>query len=266
MTDGLVIIKGAGDIATGVAHRLFQCGFRILLLEVSEPTAIRRTVAFAEAVYGGQVRVEGVTAALAENLDLVEPILAENHIPVLIDPEGYAIQRFRPLVVVDAILAKRNLGTSVLDAPMTIGLGPGFKAGENVRAVIETQRGHDLGKVIYQGEAAPNTGNPGEIGGYTVERLLRAPKEGIFRGFKSIASEVSCGEVLAKVGDEEIKAPINGILRGILKDGLYVSKGFKLGDIDPRGQKEHCFTISDKARAIAGGVLEAILHFKRKEE
>ena len=260
MDKPLVMIKGAGDLATGVAHRLYQCGFAIVMLEIPKPTAIRRTVAFAEAIYVGECTVEGVCAICASDVDDAAKISRHGQIAVLADPQWNAIGKCKPLAVVDAIVAKKNMGTAIVDAPVTIGLGLGFTAGLDVRAVIETQRGHNLGKVIYQGPAAPNTGIPGEIGGYSTERLLRAPGEGLFQSSKQIGDFVTSGEIVARVGALEVSAPISGVLRGILRSGIQVPVGFKIGDIDPRGVREYCFTISDKARSVAGGVLEAILH------
>ncbi|OIJ14506.1 hypothetical protein BKP35_06405 [Anaerobacillus arseniciselenatis] len=259
MSNGLVVIKGAGDLATGVAHRLFQCGFSILMLEVPKPTVIRRTVAFADAVYNNITTVEGVTAVLAENYDEINQALSLNQIPIFVDPEWKSIQHFQPIVVIDAILAKKNLGTSLQDAPLVIGLGPGFTAGEDVHAVVETQRGHYLGTVIYSGEAIADSGVPGEIGGYSKERLIRSPAKGVFDSEKQIGETVTAGELVAKVGNDPVYAPISGILRGLLHSGLEVKKGTKIGDIDPRDVSEHIDSISDKARSISGGVLEAIL-------
>lgn len=264
MNKPLVIIKGAGDLATGVAHRLYQSGFSILMLEIPKPTVIRRTVAFAEAIYEGEYSVEGVMAVLANSFAEVEGVLKSERVAVLVDPSWEAILEFRPVAVIDAIIAKKNLGTTINDAPITIGLGPGFTAGIDVQAVVETQRGHFLGKVIYEGSAAPNTGEPGAVAGYSVERLLRAPIPGKFIGLKKIGTLVKQGEAVAKVGDQEIYASIDGVLRGILREGLCVTEGFKIGDIDPRAVKEHCYTISDKARSVAGGVLEAVQHLSLK--
>jgi xanthine dehydrogenase accessory factor len=264
MNEPLIIIKGAGDLATGVAHRLFRCGYAILMLEIKQPTVIRRTVSFAEAIYEGRHTVEGVEAVAARTMDEVAEILAAKKVAVLVDPDWQAVGRFKPVVVVDAILAKKNLGTSLHDAPVTIGLGPGFTAGKDVRAVIETQRGHSLGKVIDQGTAAANTGEPGDIGGFRTERLLRAPVDGNFCPLRKIGDLVRQGETVARVNEQDIPAPIAGVLRGILKQGIYVTVGFKVGDIDPRAVQEYCFTISDKARSVAGGVLEAVLHYTRE--
>lgn len=257
----LIIIKGAGDLATGVAHRLATSGFAIAMLEIPQPTVIRRTVAFAEAVYQGKVTVEGVTATLADSPMEIKKLSHEGKIAVLVDPRWLAVQVLRPTIVVDAILAKKNLGTSIDHAPIVIGMGPGFTAGTDVHAVVETKRGHDLGKVIYSGSAIPNTGIPGNIGGYSSERLLKSPADGIFIGIRKIGDMVEVGDIVATVGNCYVRATIPGIIRGLLHDGLEIPKGFKIGDIDPRGESANCFTISDKARSVGGGVLEAVLYF-----
>lgn len=257
----LLIIKGAGDLASGVAHRLHQAGFAVIMTEIARPTVIRRAVAFAEAVYSVTVTVEGVTARRAADPDTARQIALGGEIAILVDPRAEVITALKPLVVIDAILAKANLGTSIDQAPVVIALGPGFSAGRDAHAVVETKRGHYLGRVIWQGEALANTGIPGEVMGYTEERVLRAPADGIFRGCKAIGAMVTAGETVAMVGGVPLPARISGVLRGILHDDLEVTRGMKVGDIDPRGERDYCFTISDKARAIAGGVLEAILHF-----
>lgn len=260
----IVVIKGAGDLASGVALRLFRSGFSVVVLEIPEPTVIRRTVAFAEAVYSGTCIVEGVSGVLAESVIEAKKILNQEKIAVLIDPHWKFIQELQPIAVIDAIIAKRNLGTSKAEADVVIGLGPGFDAGKDVHAVVETQRGHDLGRVIFEGSAIPNTGEPGLIGGYSIERVLRSPAGGIFEGLKDIGDYVNKGDLVAKVGDTPVYATISGILRGILRSGLEVTEGFKIGDIDPRDVGEHCFTVSDKARSIGGGVLEALMHLLKK--
>ncbi|MGI6284774.1 hypothetical protein MHOCP_19810 [Moorella humiferrea] len=256
----LVVIKGAGDLASGVAHRLYKAGFAVIMTEVPRPTAIRRTVAFAEAVYAGRVTVEGVTAGLAAGPEEALDKTRKGEIAILVDPEAKVIKALRPEIVVDAIMAKTNLGTRMDQAPIVIALGPGFIAGRDAHAVVETKRGHYLGRVIWEGEALPNTGIPGEVAGFSEERVLRAPADGVFKGLKTIGVAVTAGETVAVVGKVPLYARIDGVLRGILHDGLEVHKGMKVGDIDPRGERDYCFTISDKARAIAGGVLEAILH------
>jgi len=260
MKGRLVIVKGAGDLASGVAHRLKSCGFSIILLEMPQPTVIRRTVAFAEAVYQGEVQVEGISARLCQTLTEAGKIAETEKVAVMIDPEWEVIKALKPAAVVDAILAKRNLGTSISDAPVVIGLGPGFNAGVDVHAVVETQRGHDLGRVIYQGRAISNTGIPCVVGGYGAERVLRSPGAGVFTGCSSIGEVVKAGETVAVVGDRAVQATLDGVLRGLLQSGLVVEEGYKVGDIDPRCVVKNCFAISDKARAIAGGVLEALLH------
>lgn len=254
----LVIIKGAGDLASGIAHRLSRSGFRVVMTELPQPTVIRRTAAFAQAVFSGQAVVEGVAAVRVELAEALATAEA-GRIAVVVDPEGRAVKHLRPWAVVDAILAKRNTGTSITDASVVIGVGPGFSAGEDVHLVVETMRGHYLGRVIEKGAAIPNTGEPGEIGGQTTLRILRAPCPGVFRAVASIADIVSSGDVVGYVEKEPVKAAISGVLRGLLQDGLTVSTGMKIGDIDPRSVPEHCFSISDKARAIGGGVLEGLL-------
>jgi len=255
-----VIIKGAGDLASGVAHRLWRCGFDVVMLELPQPLVVRRTVAFASAVYEGAMLLEGVQARLCREESEIEELLARRIIPVLVDPQGTVIAKFKPDVLVDAILAKKNTGTALGDAPIVIGLGPGFVAGKDVHAVVETKRGHDLGKVIYYGSAAPNTGIPGEVGGFSAERVLRAPAAGKFQPSKQIGDLVRQGETVGTVNEAPVMAPISGLIRGLLYPGLDVYKGMKIGDIDPRGEEVDYRTISDKARAVAGGVLEAILH------
>lgn len=270
----LVVVKGAGDLATGVAYRLHRVGFAVVLTEIARPTPVRRTVSFAEAVYEGRWTVEGVEAVSAidadeaarivgagERLEITASPAGDRPVAVLVDPEAALVAALRPVLVVDAILAKRNLGTSREDAPAVVALGPGFRAGVDCHAVIETMRGHSLGRVIYEGEALPNTGIPGEIGGVGADRVLRAPMAGTFRGSRAIGDRVDAGDAVATVTGDRGSAPvlttIGGVLRGLLRDGVVVTPGFKAGDVDPRAAREHCFTISDKSLAIAGGVLEA---------
>jgi len=260
LRDVIVLIKGGGDLATGVAHRLHRAGLRVAITELERPTVIRRAVAFANAVFQGQTSVEGVTARLVANPMDVPSAWSEGVIPVLIDPETQALGVLRPGVLVGAIMAKRNTGTRLADAPIVVALGPGFAAGVDCHAVIETQRGHHLGRVILEGTAAPDTGVPGEVEGYGQERVLRAPAAGVFQGMREIGDVVKAGDTVALVAGRPVVASIGGVLRGLLADGLQVRPGMKVGDVDPRGEREHCFTISDKARAIGGGVLEAILY------
>lgn len=260
----LVVIRGGGDLASGVAHRLYKSGFQVVILDIGKPLAIRRTVSYCEAVYSGEITIEGVKGVLAKDLAHIKEILKDNHIPVYIDSSGDIIQDLKPLVVVDAIIAKVNLGTTKEMAPITIGLGPGFEAGVDVDLVIETQRGHYLGQVISNGKATEDTGLPGEVMGYTEERVIRAPGDGIVDVFHNIGDKVEAGDRICQVDGKEARAPIGGILRGMIKEGLYVHEGLKIGDVDPRGVVDHAFTISDKARAIAGGVLEGILSLKKE--
>ena len=258
----IVLIRGAGEMATGVAHRLVQSHFKICMIELFQPLAVRREVSFCEAVYDGEKEVEGVRAKLIPKSEGIPSAWKEGKIPLLIDPDGKGTRAFlKPDVVVDAILAKRNAGTQINDAPLVIGLGPGFTAGKGVHIVVETNRGHNLGKVILNGTAEPDTGMPGDIGGFTVERVLRSMKKGVFHAKCSIGDRVSKGAVVAVADDFPVIAQISGTLRGLIRDGVEVKRGMKVGDIDPRGKREHCFTISDKARAIGGGVLEAILYW-----
>ncbi|MCL2368341.1 MAG: selenium-dependent molybdenum cofactor biosynthesis protein YqeB [Oscillospiraceae bacterium] len=254
-----VLIKGAGDIATGIALRLWHAGFAVVMTEIPVPTTIRRTVSFSPAVTMGWAEVEGIRARRAASIDAVAEMLAAGQIAVLIDPQAESVPILKPDAVVDAILAKRNLGTAISDAPLVIGVGPGFTAGLDCHAVIESNRGHDLGRVITQGSAAPNTGIPAEIGGHDEKRILRAPITGVFTETTEIGTGVRAGDVVGKIDDTPLIAEIDGILRGILATGVPVKPGMKCGDIDPRGQVEHCYTVSDKARSIGGGVLEAIL-------
>lgn len=267
ITETLVLVKGGGDLATGVAHRLHRAGFPVVITEIENPTMVRRTVSFAECLYADEWRVEGVISARAdgkipaEKAQNARAILEAGSIPVMVDPQAEVIVHLRPAVVVDAILAKRNLGTRIDDAEVVVGLGPGFTAGVDCHAVVETSRGHDLGRVILEGAAKPNTGVPGPIGGYTTERLLRSPKAGLFTSIAKIGDAVRAGEAVARVDDAGVTSAIDGVLRGLLRDGIEVSAGFKVGDVDPRAEPAHCHTISDKSRAIGGGALEAIMMF-----
>ena len=248
-------------MASGVAHRLSQAHFRVCMVEVAQPLAVRRGVAFSEAIYEGEKEVEGLWAKHVAQAEEVPSLWEQGKIPLLVDPRGDKTRRrLNADVLVDAILAKNNLGTKISDAPLVIGLGPGFCAGKEVHVVSETNRGHNLGRVIFSGTAEPDTGIPGEIGGYTAERVLRTMKKGIFRPCKAIGDHVVEGTVVAVVEDYPVIAQIGGTVRGLLREDVEVTRGMKVGDIDPRGKKEHCFTISEKARAVGGGVLEAILH------
>lgn len=259
-TDTTVGIKGAGEMATGVAIRLKRSGFsRIFMLETAHPLAVRRTVSFCEAIHDGQSMVEEVASVRARNKADIFNAWEKGQIPVLIDPQWRILQRFQAHVVVDAIIAKRNLGTTIEDAPLVIGLGPGFSAQVDAHRVVETMRGHDLGRVIDKGSARANTGIPGSIGGYTGERVLRAPATGLFHSDLKITDSVRAGDMIGAVEGSGVQAEIDGVVRGLIRNGSFVNAGVKIGDIDPRGCVAHCFTVSDKARAIGGGVLEAIM-------
>ena len=260
----LVLIKGAGDLATGTAVRLHRAGFPVVMTDIAQPTAVRRTVAFSQCIYDGVTEVEGITARRAANGEEASAILAAGEIPVLVDPEARILDELPFGAVVDAILAKRNLGTSLTDAPIVLALGPGFTAGVDCHGVVETMRGHDLGRLILEGSAIPNTGVPGDVGGYTRERIIRAPADGPFEPVARIGQKVELGDVVAKVNGVPVAAQLTGIVRGMLPAGIPVTKGMKSGDIDPRCEVRHCFTVSDKARAIGGGVLEGLLYFGRR--
>ncbi|MCD2502696.1 EF2563 family selenium-dependent molybdenum hydroxylase system protein [Clostridium sp. NSJ-145] len=260
----LVLIKGAGDLATGVAHRLKRCGFDVVMTEIEEPTTVRRTVAFSQAVYDCKVEVEGVKATLVKDIQMIRENIDNGIISVIVDKDANIIEVLKPDIVVDAIVAKKNTGTSIDDAPIVIALGPGFEAGVDCDLVIETKRGHYLGRVITKGKAIPNTGVPGNIGGHTVGRIIRATSDGIINPVSEIGDYVEEGQVVAYIDKTPVYASISGIVRGMLQGGIEVFEGMKSGDIDPRCKKEHCFTISDKARSIGGGVLEGILFLKNK--
>ena len=259
MNDLVILIRGAGDLATGVAHRLAPCSFKVCMTEVSNPQAVRREVAFSEAIFDREKEVEGVTAKKIDSPRHIFQVWKEGKIPILIDPDAKVKEFLKPDVLIDATLAKKNLGTKRTDAPLVIGLGPGFQAGKDVHLVIETNRGHNLGRIIASGEAEPNTGIPGSVAGYTEERVLRAPRAGKFSALKKIGDGIRTNEKVGMVGNAAVRSRIAGVIRGLLRDGTEVWEGMKLGDVDPRGIKAHCYTIPDKARTISGGVLQAIL-------
>ena len=259
-----ILIKGGGDLASGVALRLYRAGFPVIMTEIGHPLMVRRTVSFGEAIYNGESIVEGVRARHAPDAAAVPAILAEGTIPVLVDPDAVCRHALSPAVIVDAVMAKRNTGTALRDAPLVIGLGPGFTAGTDCHAVIETNRGHWLGRVIWEGPAEPDTGVPGEIGGRRAERVLHAPAGGVLRTLAEIGNTVSTGELIATVADREVRAPFDGVLRGLLRSGVTVQQGVKIGDVDPRAERAHCFTVSDKSLAVGGGVLEAILVYAQR--
>jgi xanthine dehydrogenase accessory factor len=256
-----IVIKGAGEMATGIAHRLFTSNVTsIVMTEVPEPVTVRRTVAFSEAVYEGRAKVEGVEAKLIKARDELGGVWESEKIAVIVDPEWKIVNDIRPDVVVDATMTKRYTGTRKEEAPLVIGVGPGLLAPYDVHAVVESNRGHNLGRVIWHGSAEPRSGVPGEVMGYTRERVLRAPREGVVKHTKTLGDSVNKGDLILYVGETPVYATIAGILRGLIRE-ISVLKGEKIGDIDPRGNIEFCHTITDKARAIAGGALEAILHF-----
>ena len=260
MIPRLVVFRGAGDLATGAAHRLWNSGFHVIMLELPKPLVVRRTVSFASAVYEGSIVVESVEAELCSSVDTVFKCLEAGKVPVLSDPRSESLSILQPKIIVDAIMAKTGQTSTIHDAELVIGLGPGFFAGRDVNTVIETKRGHSLGKVFYVGSAAEDTAEPGIIEGYGIERLLRAPTGGTLKPLKAIGDIVQAGEAVAVVNDLIIKAEIDGLIRGMLYPGVEVATGTKVGDIDPRGTSVDFCAISDKARAIGGGVLEAIMH------
>jgi xanthine dehydrogenase accessory factor len=259
MEDTVVVVRGGGDIGTGVAHRLHRSGFTVLVLEIESPLVVRRTVAFAQAVFDGEAVVEDVKAVRVKDTKEIRAAWRERNVPVMVDPACDILREIEADVVVDATLVKKGTGLHKEMAPITIALGPGFEAGRDAHVVIETKRGHDLGRLIFEGRAEPDTGVPEEVQGYGEERVLRAPCDGEIRGASNVGDHVTRGNVVGYVGKATVKAPIDGVLRGFIMDGMQVTKRLKIGDIDPRGQREYCYTISDKARAVGGGVLEATL-------
>ena len=259
-----ILIKGAGDLATGIASRLYGAGHQIMMTDIAVPLTVRRLVAFSRAVYEGEAVVEDMTARLAKNQEEADEIMEQGDIPMIVDPKAECIQWFQPDVIVDAILAKKNLGTARDMAPLTIALGPGFTAGQDVDAVVETKRGHRLGRIIWEGSAIANTGIPGIIGGYGKERVIHAAVAGVFEDVRRIGDIVAEGETIAQIRTADgtitpVTTQITGILRGLLRSGYPVTPGFKVADVDPRKEElSNCFLISDKARCIAGSVLELV--------
>lgn len=261
-----VVIRGGGDLATGVAEVLYQSGFKILVLDIEKPSSIRRSVCFSEAIYDGVTKVENIICKKVENENEIEKCWNEKIIPVMVDEKGEIIKKIKPDVVVDSIIAKKNLGTTKEMAPITIALGDGFEAGKDVDIVVETMRGHNLGRIITSGRAMKNTGIPGEIKGVSKDRVIYSLANGIFSSVKKIGDTVQKDEIIGYVGDVEIRGKISGVLRGIIREGYEVTENMKIGDIDPRiEEKNNCFTISDKARSLGGAVLRAIM-FRLKEE
>ena len=261
-----VLITGAGDLASGIACRLYRSGFKVIMTDIEKPTAVRCTVSFSRAVYEGSAVVEDISARLAHSAQEAMEIAGAGEIAVLVDPYCRCLETIKPDALVDAIINKTNTGTSITDAPVVVGVGPGFTAGVDCHSAVETQRGHDLGRVLYSGSPQPNTGIPGEIGGYSVERIVRATADGIFEPLAHIGDVVKEGQTLAYVDSHPVYALIDGVLRGLLPAGTKVHAGMKAGDIDPRCRVENCFSVSDKARAIGGGVLEAILNQRSRED
>ena len=261
-----IVIRGGGDLATGVAEVLYQSGFKILILDIEKPSSIRRSVCFSEAIYDGVTKVENIICKKVENENEIEKCWNEKIIPIMVDEKGEIIKKIKPDVVVDSIIAKKNLGTTKEMAPITIALGDGFEAGKDVDIVIETMRGHNLGRIITSGRAMKNTGIPGEIKGVSKDRVIYSLANGIFSSVKKIGDTVQKDEIIGYVGNVEIRGKISGVLRGIIREGYEVTENMKIGDIDPRiEEKNNCFTISDKARSLGGAVLRAIM-FRLKEE
>lgn len=261
----LIVVRGAGDIATGAIHRLYRAGFPVIALDIANPSAIRRKVSFCEAVFDGTCTVEGVTCTLIQSALDAKFMAMAGGLPLLVDEDGSSIAQLKPAILVDAILAKKNLGTTRDMADFVVALGPGFTAGSDdtdVHCVIETMRGHNLGRLIYQGAPLPNTGVPGAIAGVSAERVIHAPVSGTIQLRHDIGDIVEKSDMLATIGDVSVPATISGVLRGIIRDGYPVTKGLKIADIDPRQeQQKNCFTISDKSRAIGGSVLEAVMGY-----
>ncbi len=260
LTDLIVVIKGAGEMASGVACSLYKANIRnIFMMEIESPLAVRRTVSFCEAIHSDSITIEGIEGVFARDEADIHAAWDHKAIAVIADPDWNTISRLKPDVVIDATLAKINLGTRADEAPLVIGLGPGFEAGTDVHLVIETHRGHDIGRIIEKGAAHPNTGIPGDIGGYTGQRVLRAPCDGRFESKLEIGALVKEKQVIGKVGDQAVLATLSGVLRGLIRTGTMAKKGLKLGDIDPRGEVDYCYTVSDKARTLGGSVIQAVL-------
>ena len=255
-----ILIKGAGDLASGIAWRLKRAGFDIIMTEIKWPLTVRLTVAYSNAVYENEVIIENIQGKLVNSYDEAKKILAQDMIAVIVDEEAKIKDEYKPDIIIDAIMAKKNINTKIDDAPIVIAIGPGFVAEKDCDYVVETKRGHFLGKVIESGSAIKNTGVPGNIGGYTTERIIRANGAGKFKSVAKIGDFVHKGEIVALVDDRKIVAQLDGIVRGMLHDDIVVTDKMKCGDIDPRAEKSHCFSISDKSRAIGGGALEAVLY------
>lgn len=257
----LIVIKGAGDLATGIACRLFRSGFKVVCTDVAQPTTVRCTVAFSRAVYDGEATVIGVTAKLAKDAEDAKRLLAQGIVPVLIDPDYMEARKLCPDVLVDAIIAKKNLGTKITDAPLVVGIGPGFTAHENCHFCVESNRGHDMGRTIYDGSPEPDTATPGNVGGFAQERIIRATADGIWHPVVKITDVVKEGDLVAYAGETPVYAKMSGIVRGMMPEGTPTRLGLKSGDIDARCKVENCFTPTDKANAIAGGIMEGIFYY-----
>jgi xanthine dehydrogenase accessory factor len=257
-----VVIRGGGDLASGVIYRLARIGFQVLVTELPKPTFVRRTVSFGEAIYSSSVTIEGITADRVDHLDAVATVFERNPVAVMVDEAGECLSVFKPHIVIDARMFKQNLGTRLNDAPVVIALGPGFIVGVDCHAVIETNRGHYLGHVIERGTAEPDTGEPGVMGGHTHSRVLRAPASGYVQPEVEIGDLIQQGMPIASVNGQAILAAFDGMVRGLIHPTVWVEAGWKIGDLDPRAQREACFTISDKSLAVGGGVVEAILAAK----
>ncbi|HNZ63605.1 MAG TPA: selenium-dependent molybdenum cofactor biosynthesis protein YqeB [Bacillota bacterium] len=256
-----VLIRGGGDLASAAVYKLKRSGMRVVVCEIARPTCVRRTVSFCNAIYEGDWEIQGITSRHIEHLSAIEPTLKAGFVPVLTIPDREVRDFLKPDVFIDATISKKTPDYDTSWAPLVIGLGPSIVAGVHAHVVIETQRGHDLGSLIYAGEASPNTGIPGDIAGYQMERVLRAPRNGLACHHFRIGDHVNAGDTVMTVGGAEVKAAISGVLRGLIAPGLTVSEGQKIGDIDPRDNDRYCWSISDKGRNIAGGVLEAIMAF-----
>jgi xanthine dehydrogenase accessory factor len=255
----IVIVRGGGDIATGVAARLHRAGFAVVVTEIAVPLAVRRLVAFAEAIYAGKTSVEEIKARRVEDAGAAKLALSEKVVPVIVDPPAEIRHTLPPLALIDGRMVKRPSDLSLDAVPMIIGLGPGFMAGMDCHAVVETNRGHHMGRVFWEGSAQDDTGIPEKVAGHDVDRVLRAPASGRFEGMRPLASVVAKGTAVGKVGGVPVHAPFTGTLRGLLHDGLHIDAGAKVGDLDPRCDPTYCYQISDKSLAVGGGVLEALL-------
>ncbi len=255
----LVIVRGGGDLASGTIFRLHRSGFPVIVTELEAPLLVRRMVSYGSAVYDGEITIEGITAKRAENIGEVRRLLDEGIVPVVVDADGSVFREMKPPVIVDARMAKVNLGTTIKDAPLVVGMGPGFTAGQDCHAVIETNRGHNLGRAIMNGPSEADTGEPGVVEGKTHSRVLRALKAGHVRPQATIGDTIEAGQVIATIDDQTITAAFKGVLRGLIHERVWCDVGMKIGDLDPRAKREACFTISDKSLAVGGGVLEAVL-------